>query len=219
MKVFKKEKTMYKKLITTSMLGVLLLTGCASSERKNAYRGTAIGAVAGGALGAVIGKEKGAIIGAGVGGLAGAYAGSRMDKQAKELKAIAETKRTEQGLITKLKSDILFDTGKAELKPQAKTNLQEMADIMKKYPENVLSINGYTDNTGSSKTNETLSDQRAKAVRDQLVASGMPAGVMSTYGRGPASPIGDNNTAEGRKQNRRVEIEVTVDESKIPKEK
>jgi outer membrane protein OmpA-like peptidoglycan-associated protein len=198
---------------------VLLLTGCASSEKKNAYRGTAIGAVAGGAIGAVIGKEKGAIIGAGVGGLAGAYAGSRMDKQAKELKAIAETKRTEQGLITKLKSDILFDTGKSDLKPQAKTNLQEMANIMKKYPENVLSINGYTDNTGSSKINETLSDNRAKAVKNQLVASGMPESVISTIGRGPASPIGDNNTAEGRKQNRRVEIEVTVDESKIPKEK
>jgi outer membrane protein OmpA-like peptidoglycan-associated protein len=208
-----------KKIMTTSLLAVLLLAGCASSEKKNAYRGTAIGAVAGGALGAVIGKEKGAIIGAGVGGIAGAYAGSRMDKQAKELKQIAETKRTEQGLITKLKSDILFDTGKAELRPQAKTNLQQMADIMKKYPENILSINGYTDNTGSSRVNETLSEQRAKAVKDQLVASGMPDSVMSTYGRGPSSPLGDNNTADGRKQNRRVEIEVTIDESKVPKEK
>lgn len=208
-----------KKMITTSLLSVMILTGCASSENKNAYRGTAIGAVAGGALGAVIGKEKGAIIGAGVGGIAGAYAGSRMDKQAKELRQIAETKRTDQGLITKLKSDILFDTGKSELKPEAKNNLQEMANIMKKYPENVLSINGYTDNTGSSKVNESLSAARARAVKDQLVAAGMPESVMSTYGRGPSNPIGSNDSAEGRKQNRRVEIEVTVDESKIPKEK
>lgn len=208
-----------KKMLVSMMVILLMISGCASSEKKNAYRGTAIGAVAGGALGAVIGKEKGAIIGAGVGGIAGAYAGSRMDKQAKELKQIAETKRTEQGLITKLKSDILFDTGKSELRAQAKANLQQMADIMKKYPENVLSINGYTDNTGSSKINETLSESRAKAVKNQLVASGMPESVMTTYGRGPSSPIGDNNSAEGRKQNRRVEIEVTVDESKIPKEK
>lgn len=208
-----------KKIFAISLTAVLLLSGCASSEHKNAYRGTAIGAVAGGAVGAVIGKEKGAIIGAGVGGLAGAYAGSRMDKQAKELKAIAETKRTEQGLVTKLKSDILFDTGKANLKPQAKTNLQQMADIMKKYPENVLAINGYTDNTGSNSVNEALSERRALAVKNQLVAAGMPGTVISTYGRGENSPVADNSSVNGRQQNRRVEIEVTVDESKIPKEK
>ena len=208
-----------KKLSLIVITSMLSFTGCSSSENKNAYRGTAIGAVAGGAVGAVIGKEKGAIIGAGVGGLAGAYAGGRMDKQAKELKAIAETKRTEQGLITKLKSDILFDTGKADLKPQAKTNLQQMAEIMKKYPENVLSINGYTDNTGSSAINDALSERRAKSVKDQLVASGMSESVMTAYGRGSSSPIASNSDASGRQQNRRVEIEVTVDESKIPKEK
>lgn len=208
-----------KRMFVMSLAAVLLLSGCASSENKNAYRGTAIGAVAGGAVGALIGKQKGAIIGAGIGGLAGAYAGSRMDKQAKELKAIAETKRTEQGLVTKLKSDILFDTGKADLKPQAKTNLQQMADIMKKYPENVLAINGYTDNTGSASVNEALSEKRAQAVKEQLVAAGMPSTVITTYGKGPSSPIGDNTSVEGRKQNRRVEIEVTVDESKIPAEK
>lgn len=207
------------KMLVVSLSTILLLSGCASSENKNAYRGTAIGAVAGGAVGALIGKEKGAIIGAGVGGLAGAYAGSRMDKQAKELKAIAETKRTEQGLITKLKSDILFDTGKSALKPEAKTNLQQMADIMKKYPENVLTINGYTDNTGSSKVNDELSENRAKAVKTQLIASGLPESAISTSGKGSSGAIGDNSTADGRKQNRRVEIEVTVDESKIPKQK
>ena len=93
------------RMLVVSFSAVLLLSGCASSENKNAYRGTAIGAAVGGGVGALIGKEKGAIIGAGLGGMAGAYGGSRMDKQAKELKAIAETKRTEQGLVTKLKSD------------------------------------------------------------------------------------------------------------------
>lgn len=208
-----------KKMSLTILATLILLSGCASSENKNAYRGTAIGAVAGGAVGALIGKEKGAMIGAGLGGIAGAYAGGRMDKQAKELKAIAETKRTEQGLITKLKSDILFDTGKADLKPTAVSNLQQMADIMKKYPENVLAINGYTDNTGSAAVNDALSEKRARAVKDQLVASGMPANVMTAYGKGPANPIASNSDASGRQQNRRVEIEVTIDESKLPKEK
>jgi len=208
-----------KKILILSLSTVLFLSGCASSEHKNAYRGTAIGAAVGGGVGALIGKEKGAIIGAGVGGIAGAYAGGRMDKQAKELKAIAETKRTEQGLVTKLKSDILFDTGKSDLKPQAKNNLDQMAGIMKKYPENVLAINGYTDNTGSDSINEALSQRRAEAVKSQLVASGMPNNVISTYGRGESNPIGDNSSVDGRKQNRRVEIEVTIDESKLPKEK
>lgn len=205
-----------KKLIIGLML--VSFVGCSSSEKKNAYRGTAIGAVAGGAVGAVIGKEKGAIIGAGVGGITGAVIGNRMDRQAKELKAIAETKRTDQGLITKLKSDILFDTGKAELKPSAKTNLNEMAAIMKKYPENVLTINGYTDITGSSAVNEALSERRAKAVKDQLLVAGLSESAMSAYGKGPGNPIGDNSTPAGRQQNRRVEIEVTVDESKLPKD-
>lgn len=205
------------KHIMTLALLMTLFSGCASSEKKNAYRGTAIGAVAGGALGAVVGKETGAIIGAGLGGIAGGVIGGRMDKQARELKQVAETKRTEQGLVTKLKSDILFDTGKAELKPEAKNNLDQMAGIMKKYPENILTINGYTDNTGSLAVNETLSEKRANAVKNQLLAAGMPASVMSSYGKGPSSPIADNSSVAGRRQNRRVEIEVTVDESKVPK--
>jgi outer membrane protein OmpA-like peptidoglycan-associated protein len=141
-----------------------------------------------------------------------------MDKQAKELEKIAETKRTEQGLVTKLKSDILFDTGKAELNPEAKNNLKEMAAIMKKYPENVLTVKGYTDNTGSKEVNEALSAKRALAVKQTLVASGMPEPVIGTLGMGPENPIADNGSLVGRKQNRRVEIEVTVDESKVPKE-
>ena len=203
-------------LLTLSLF--LILFGCASSENKDTYRGAGIGAVVGGGLGAIVGKGKGAVIGAALGGSLGAYAGHRMDKQAKELRQIAETKRTEQGLVTKLKSDILFDSGKSELKPEARANLQKMADIMKKYPENVLIVKGYTDNTGSKEINEIISDKRAKSVKEQLVASGLPAPVIATEGMGPVNPIADNGSLVGRKQNRRVEIEITVDESKIPKE-
>lgn len=200
----------------------LILPGCSSMEENpNTAKGAGIGAAAGGLLGAVIGNQqgnsgKGAAIGAVLGAGLGGVIGNRMDKQAKELEKVAETKRTEQGLITKLKSDILFETGKSELKDQARANLQEMSTIMKKYPENVLTIKGYTDSTGSAKTNQTLSLQRAEAVKSQLVASGMPAGTITTMGMGPASPVADNSTEAGRKQNRRVEVEVTVDPSKVP---
>jgi outer membrane protein OmpA-like peptidoglycan-associated protein len=201
----------------------LVLTGCAT-ENKNTTKGAGIGALAGAAVGAIIGHQTGnraqgaaagALLGAGIGG----YAGHRMDQQAKELEKIAETKRTEQGLVTKLKSDILFETGKADLKPAAKTNLKEMATIMKKYPENVLAVKGYTDATGSDRTNQTLSQKRAEAVKKELTANGLPTTTITTAGLGPASPIGSNSTVDGRKQNRRVEIEVTVDESKVPAEK
>lgn len=213
-------KTKIALLLTAA---ALMFTSCAS-DNKNTMKGAGIGAAAGAAVGAIIGHQSGnraqgaaigALLGAGIGG----YAGRRMDQQAKELEKIAETKRTEQGLVTKLKSDILFETGKADLKPQAKSNLKEMATIMKKYPENVLAVKGYTDATGSDKTNQTLSQKRADAVRAELTANGMPTTTISTAGLGPANPIGDNATAAGRKQNRRVEIEVTVDESKVPAEK
>lgn len=208
-----------KKLIILLLSSTLFFVGCASSEKKNTYRGAGIGAAAGGIIGAVAGKGKGAVIGAVIGGGLGALAGNRMDKQARELEKVAETKRTEQGLVTKLKSDILFDTGKAELKPDAKSKLQEMAEIMKKYPENVLTVKGYTDSTGSVTVNEILSEKRAKSVKQTLVASGLPSPVIGTAGLGPTNPVASNDTPSGRQQNRRVEIEVTVDESKIPQKK
>jgi outer membrane protein OmpA-like peptidoglycan-associated protein len=207
-----------KSVSTIVLASMFFISGCAT-DNKNTMIGAGLGTAVGAGVGALMGKEKGALIGAAVGGGLGAYAGNRMDKQAAELKKIAETKRTEQGLVTKLKSDILFDVGKSELKPSARTNLSEMASIMKKYPENVLTVKGYTDNTGSSVINERLSTERAQSVKNALVAAGMPSNVITIQGMGPANPIGDNSTAEGRGQNRRVEIEITVDESKIPKEK
>ncbi len=204
------------------ILSLFLFNGCAS-DTKNRDKGVGIGATAGALIGGIIGhqtgkRNEGALIGAALGGTLGGVAGSRMDKQAKELEKIAETKRTEQGLVTKLKSDILFDTGKISLKPTAQQNLKEMATIMKKYPENILTVNGYTDSTGSTKINEELSKKRAEAVRNTLVAEGLPASTVSVQGLGPANPIGDNKTNAGRMVNRRVEIQVTVDESKIPKD-
>lgn len=215
-----------KKMLVSSLLGICIMaTGCSSmEENKNTAKGTGIGAAAGAILGGVIGhqtgkRNEGALIGAVVGAGIGGYAGKRMDKQAKELEKIAETKRTEQGLVSKLKSDILFDTGKSDLKPEAKKNLKDMAEIMKKYPENVLTIKGYTDSTGSQKINEDLSQKRAEAVKSELVTSGLAVDVVGTQGMGPANPVADNKTSDGRKQNRRVEIEVTVDQSKVPAEK
>ena len=199
----------------------IAISGCETAG-KNTAIGTGIGVAAGAGLGAIIGHQsgdrtRGAALGAALGGALGGTIGYRMDKQAKELAAIAETKRTDQGLVAKLKSDILFDTGKADLKPAAGGNLGQMAAIMKKYPENVLTVKGYTDSTGSATTNKSLSEKRAGAVKDELVKGGIPAGTISVMGMGPDSPIGDNKTPTGRSANRRVEVEIAVDESKVPK--
>ena len=206
-------------IVILATAATLSLAGCESAGKKTAY-GAGFGAAAGAAVGAIGGHQtgnrgKGAMLGAALGAGIGGAVGHRMDKQAKELEKIAETKRTEQGIVTKLKSDILFDSGKSDLKNT--TNLQQMSAILKKYPENVLTIKGYTDSTGSAEINKTLSEQRAAAVKGQLAAGGVPANTISTVGMGPENPVGDNKTSAGRSANRRVEIEITVDESKVPK--
>lgn len=214
-----------KKLMIAT-LTVAILAGCASNptdENKNAKKSAGIGAGVGAVVGAVIGhqtgrRNEGALIGAALGAGVGGAVGHRLDKQQKELDKIAETKRTEEGLVTKLKSDILFDTGKADLKPNAKSNITELANIMKKYPENILTIKGYTDSTGTDKVNVPLSERRAASVRDQIIAAGVPATTVSAIGMGSANPVDDGKSKVALAKNRRVEIEVTVDESKVPKD-
>ena len=202
---------------------LFFLFSCASAKKQieenpKTAAGAGIGTAVGLGLGGIMGKGKGAVLGGVIGGALGAYAGSRMDQQAKELEKVAETKRTENGLVSKLRGDILFESGKAELKPEAKSNIQEMAQIMKKYPENVLMVKGFTDNTGSSAINEKLSQARAESVKRELQRAGLTDQTVSAQGLGPAFPVASNETSEGRKNNRRVEIEISVDASKLPKE-
>ncbi|MEY4616786.1 MAG: hypothetical protein RJB66_1746 [Pseudomonadota bacterium] len=214
-----------KRVLALSLTGTLTLglTACESAGKKTTV-GAGVGAAAGAILGAVVGhqqgdKKKGAMIGAALGGALGGVIGNRLDKQAKELEKVAETKRTEQGIITKLKSDILFDTGKSDLKPAAKTNISKLADILKKYPENVIKVKGYTDSQGSDEVNNSLSEKRATAVKEYLAKGGVPSETLSIVGMGKDNPVADNATVDGRSKNRRVEIEITVDESKVPQEK
>jgi outer membrane protein OmpA-like peptidoglycan-associated protein len=212
-----------QKQIVLFVTAAAMLSACASGDNKNAVKDAGIGAAIGAVAGAVIGhqtgkRNEGALIGAALGAGIGGAVGHRLDKQQKELEKIAETKRTEQGLVTKLKSDILFDTGKADLKTAAKTNISELAGIMKKYPENVLTIKGYTDSTGSDKVNKPLSEKRAKSVRDALVTNGIPEGTVSFVGMGSENPVDQGKNKDALSKNRRVEIEITVDESKVPKQ-
>jgi len=102
--------------------------------------------------------------------------------------------------------DVLFDTGKSNLRPPAREALAKLSGIVLNYPSLRLVIEGHTDSTGSEEFNQKLSEQRAAAVRDYLVDQGLSMDSIVTRGLGMADPVGDNKTVTGRQQNRRVEI-------------
>lgn len=202
----------------SAVVVVALLAGCTTPGKRTAI-GTGAGAAVGAGAGAIIGHQvgneaKGALIGAAVGGLLGGTIGNRLDKQAKELEALAETQRTEAGILTKLKNDLLFTTGSADLKPEAKTSLQQIAGILTQYPEDRITVVGYTDSVGSNETNQALSERRARSVKLALVSGGVPAASVEAMGQGESNPIDSNDTAAGRAKNRRVEMIITPDAAK-----
>jgi outer membrane protein OmpA-like peptidoglycan-associated protein len=197
--------------LRTAALAALILFGAAC---QTAGKRTAIGAGAGGVLGAGVGAlaggGKGALIGAGVGALAGGSVGLYLDKQAKELEQVAETKRTENGILVEMKNDILFDTGSADLKAEAVAQLTKVGDIMAKYSDNRVRVEGHTDASGSDDFNQKLSERRAASVKTVLVSRGVQEGQITVVGSGEKKPIADNTTQDGRAKNRRVELHIDV---------
>jgi outer membrane protein OmpA-like peptidoglycan-associated protein len=129
---------------------------------------------------------------------------SQVQQLQQELAAL-QSKQTDRGLVLTL-GDVLFETGKADLRPGALRNLYPLVTFLQKYPERRVVIEGHTDSVGSDASNLDLSQRRADAVRDFLLQNGVHAAQMSTRGYGKASPVASNNTAEGRQQNRRVEL-------------
>jgi outer membrane protein OmpA-like peptidoglycan-associated protein len=104
-------------------------------------------------------------------------------------------------------SDILFETGKADLKPELKENLAAIAAILQSLlTESKVIVEGHTDNVGSEQINQFLSDKRALSVLDYLVERGVNRDRLESVGHGLSRPVADNNTEEGRAKNRRVEL-------------
>jgi outer membrane protein OmpA-like peptidoglycan-associated protein len=196
----------------TSMVLAVLAAACATPGKRTAI-GAGGGAAAGAGVGALVGGWKGAAIGAAVGGLAGGAVGNYLDKQADELKEVAETtKRTKDGILVDLKSQLLFTSDSAVLKPQAVELVAKLGDILAKYPEDRIKVSGFTDSTGSVAHNEELSLRRARSVRDVLHDRGVKIEQILVEGMGPERPIASNKTSAGRSQNRRVEIHIDVPE-------
>jgi outer membrane protein OmpA-like peptidoglycan-associated protein len=112
---------------------------------------------------------------------------------------------TPRGLQVNM-GDVLFDTAKFNLRMPAQLGLAKLSGIVLSHPGLKLAVEGYTDTTGTAAFNQTLSEQRANAVRDYLIQQGLDAGTVTAQGFGPANPVASNDTPQGRQQNRRVEI-------------
>ena len=121
---------------------------------------------------------------------------------------ILETRDTPRGLVVTM-ADVLFDTGKYDLRPATREKLARLSGIVLAHPGLMLQVEGHTDSTGSDELNQKLSEQRAGTTRDYLIQQGLAAGSITAKGLGKTLPVADNSTAEGRQKNRRVEIIVS----------
>ena len=217
-----------KKFVLMFLCGTMILSGCGMSNTgKGSLIGSGAGAAIGAGLGYLIGKDgKGAAIGAAigtaVGGGTGAIIGKKMDQKAEELAALenaqVETVEDVNGLkaikVT-FDSGILFDFNKATLKADAKRNLDKFAAEMADLPDTDITVLGHTDNVGSAEANQKVSDNRANAVSSYLQGKGIAKSRIVAEGHSYNDPVADNSTAEGRAQNRRVEIYISANENMI----
>ncbi len=213
------------KSIAAGLCAAMVLVGCNVS---NTAKGTAIGAGGGAVVGAIIGKMAGntaigAVIGGTVGATTGALIGKKMDKAKKEAEAVknaqVETITDANGLeavkVT-FDSGILFATNKADLNATSKASLTQFAEVLKENRDMDIAIIGHTDNTGSDAINNPLSKNRAQSVSKFLKSQGVASAQIKTIdGQGSTNPVADNSTAEGRKQNRRVEVYMYASEKMI----
>jgi outer membrane protein OmpA-like peptidoglycan-associated protein len=125
-----------------------------------------------------------------------------------QFNAILQTRDTARGLIVNM-SDVLFDTAKFSLRPEAREKLAKVAGIVSGHPGLRLDVEGHTDNVGGDSYNQELSEQRGSAVRDYLTQQGMQQASVTTKGFGKTQPIATNDTPAGRQQNRRVELVIS----------
>ena len=213
------------KSIAVALCAMLVLAGC---NMSNTAKGTMIGAGGGAAVGAVIGAIAGnTAVGAAIGGVVGAGTGAiighKMDKAKKEAEAVknaqVETITDANGLeaikVT-FDSGILFATNKADLNATSKASLTQFAEVLKENKDMDIAIFGHTDNTGTDAVNNPLSKNRAQSVSKFLKSQGVSSSQIKTIdGQGSKNPVADNSTAEGRKQNRRVEVYMYASEQMI----
>jgi len=128
--------------------------------------------------------------------------------------AALDAKKTERGMVITM-GDVLFDTGRAELKSGGVRNVEKLSSFLKAYPQRKVLIEGYTDSVGGDEMNQSLSSRRADAVRAALLSQGVGSDRLATRGYGEAFPVAGNDNASGRQLNRRVEIVLSDEKGAI----
>jgi outer membrane protein OmpA-like peptidoglycan-associated protein len=205
-----------------------MLTACeslntlaTSPDAAKTRRGAGIGAGTGAVVGLLTsgGSLQGALIGAAVGGLAGGAIGNYQDRQEAKLRAQmantgVEVVRQGDNITLDMPGNVTFATSSYSINDEFKPILDNVAATLKEFDQTIIEVAGHTDSTGSRAYNQTLSENRANSVKGHLVAQGVPAKRIITVGAGPDHPVADNSTAEGRAQNRRVEITIVPVEAK-----
>ena len=200
--------------IIASLALAISLLSCAgpTQQQRGAKTGALIGAAGGAILGQVIGGNTestllGAAIGTAVGGVSGYQIGAYMDKQEQELRAAmaaseaASIERIQNVLTATFRSEFLFDFDSSTLKPGAYTEIARVANVLNKYPQTTIRVEGHTDSTGSETYNQTLSEKRSLAVKIALTQRGVDPTRIQTVGFGESQPISSNDA-----MNRRVVI-------------
>lgn len=195
---------------------LLAVFSCSTKQGTGALIGTGAGTVLGGIIGKIAGNTAvGAAIGGAVGAGTGAIIGHHMDKVAEEAKKTVENATVEEVTdangLTAVKvtfdSGILFKTGKYDLNTTSKNELAKFSTVLKNNTDCHVDVYGHTDATGSDGVNLPLSNNRAQSVVTYLKSCGVNASqFQNIVGKGSAEPVASNETAEGRQQNRRVEI-------------
>ena len=219
-----------RKLTISLLTAVLAVSGCA--DMNPTQRGTATGAGVGAGLGAVLGAATGggggrrAATGAVLGGAAGAVIGnvwsSRMENQKRAMEqatrgtGVQVTQTQDNRLKLDIPSDISFDTGRADIKPNFRPILDRFASSLGENPAAQVTIIGHTDSVGSDALNSQLSIDRAASARNYLASRGVTQQRVAVDGRGEREPVASNDNETGRARNRRVEIYVAEQQAQAP---
>ncbi|HET9510459.1 MAG TPA: OmpA family protein [Sphingomonas sp.] len=211
-----------KLLLAASLSAMTLTSACVTDPETGERRisKTAIGGLGGAVGGYLLGDLVGGrrdrtekIVGAGIGALAGAGIGAYMDKQERDLRARTagtDVQVIRQGdeLVLNMPSGITFGYDRADIQPQFRPTLDQVADVLAQYQSTYVDVYGHTDSTGADAYNQTLSERRATAVADYLAGHGVNPARLGTRGFGETQPIASNATEDGRAANRRVEIKI-----------
>ena len=215
-----------RKFFAVLAAAAFVLAGCTTTDpytgeqkTSNATQGAIIGGLLGAGIGALTNTSSGkqaarnALIGAGVGALAGGAVGGYMDQQEAELRqrltaAGVSVRRVGNNIQLIMASDITFDTGMAQVKPQYYQTLAAVAEVLREYNKTYVEVSGHTDSQGSTEFNQRLSQDRAYSVANILAQNGVQGGRLIPAGFGETRPIASNATNPGRAQNRRVEIQI-----------